>query len=658
MVANRGEIAGRVFSTCRRMGIGTIAVHSDADAKANFVREADLAVCIGGSSPVDSYLRQDLLVEAALRAGADAVHPGYGFLAESAGFARAVLDAGLIWIGPAPETIEAMGSKILARATMAAAGVPVLPGAQITEGTSDELNAIAAEVGYPLLIKASAGGGGKGMRLVTAPSQLADAAEQARREAGAAFGDETVFLERYAKKARHVEIQILGDFEGTVISVFERDCSIQRRFQKLIEECPSPAVSDELRAKLQAAAATAGRTLAYLGAGTVEFLVAERRFYFLEVNTRLQVEHPVTELVTGLDLVALQIQIAEGKPLPREATNATITGHAIEARVYAEDPAKNYLPTAGKVSRIRFSSGVRVDTATVDGDDVSPHYDPLLAKVIAHGATRDSALRKLTHALTRAEIHGIATNRDLLVGILESEEFRAGDADTSFLDADRAERLSACPLDAEWTALAATAAALAQRSQRRRDASALRTIPGGWRNNPSMPQVSIYSTPTDELLRVEYEFNRDGQLSCVRSGEFEWRCITLRECDPTRVTIEVGGLARKFWIARDGLYVHVNCALGQISFVLLPRFPTSQNAPGRGSLLAPMPGVVVRILATPGDRVTAGQPLVVLEAMKMEHEILAPFVGTLTEVFVTEGAHIDATTPVAVIAADDEKGAA
>ncbi|HYI38407.1 MAG TPA: biotin carboxylase N-terminal domain-containing protein, partial [Thermoleophilaceae bacterium] len=386
MVANRGEIARRIFRTCRRLGIGTVAVYSEADAEALFVREADRAVAIGGPAPADSYLRGDAVVQAALDAGADALHPGYGFLAENAAFARSVSDAGLTWIGPAPEAIEAMGSKTEARDRMESAGVPVLPGRRLEGEEGDALAAIADDIGYPLLVKASAGGGGKGMRLVESAGELQGGVEGARREAAGAFGDDTVFLERFAPRSRHVEIQIMGDMEGAVAALGERDCSVQRRHQKVIEESPSPAVDEALRTKMSEAAVAAGQTLGYVGAGTVEFLLTEEgEFFFLEVNTRLQVEHPVTELVTGLDLVELQIAVAEGRPLPAEAIRPELRGHAVEARLYAEDAAHDFLPVTGTLSRFRVPEGVRVDTGVEDGAEISPFYDPMVAKVVAHG---------------------------------------------------------------------------------------------------------------------------------------------------------------------------------------------------------------------------------------------------------------------------------
>ncbi len=436
LIANRGEIAARIIRTAHALGIATVAVYSDPDVRAPYVTQADQAVRLPGAAPADSYLRGEAIIAAAVAAGADAVHPGYGFLSENAAFARACAAAGLIFVGPSPDTIAAMGDKVAAKATMAAVGVPVLPSLAVDDRLEAGGVDVAATVGFPLLVKAAFGGGGRGMRLVADQAGLGEAVMSARREAAAAFGDGTVFLERYVPDPRHVEVQILGDSHGDVVHLFERECSIQRRYQKIVEECPSPAVDDALRQKLTSAAVTAGRAVGYTGAGTVEFVLdRDGSFYFLEMNTRLQVEHPVTEAVTGLDLVELQLRIAEGEPLPPEARQAAITGHAIEVRLYAEDVPAGFLPVTGTLHRFAVPSGpgLRTDTGYRDGSVISPHYDAMLAKVIAHGRTRADAARRLARALRDAEIHGLATNRDLLVAILREPEFLAGATDTGYL---------------------------------------------------------------------------------------------------------------------------------------------------------------------------------------------------------------------------------
>ncbi|WP_354699893.1 Acetyl-/propionyl-coenzyme A carboxylase alpha chain [Paraconexibacter sp. AEG42_29] len=647
LVANRGEIARRVFATCRRLGVGTVAVYSEPDADALFVREADVAVALGGSSPADSYLRGDAVIAAALATGADAIHPGYGFLSENAGFARAVVDAGLIWVGPSPEAIVAMGSKIGARERMEAAGVPVLPGAHLTDGES--LDDAAARVGFPLLVKASAGGGGKGMRVVADAGALAGAVEAAQREAGSAFGDATVFLERYAPRSRHVEVQLMGDTHGTVLALHERDCSVQRRHQKVIEEAPSPAVDAALRARLADAAIKAGQALQYTGAGTVEFLLVDgtQDFFFLEVNTRLQVEHPVTELVTGLDLVELQLLVAEGRALPAAAAAPPLDGWAMEARLYAEDPANDFLPVTGTLTRFEVDDAVRVDTGVQSGSEISPFYDPMIAKVIAHGATREEAARKLADALARAAVQGTTTNRDFLVRVLRSPEFLGGEADTAWLDRADVAALAAPLLDAEQTRVAALAAALAGAAGRRAAATVLAGVPSGWRNNPAVPQVARFATAHEDELEVRYRYDRTGTQLVEPAG------IVLHAVAADAVTLTADGLRRTYRVGPDA----VTTPDGEAPLRKLPRFVDPTAALSAGSLTSPMPGTVLRVLAEAGAQVTAGTPLLVLEAMKMEHEIVAPADGTLSALPVAAGDQVSAGDVLAVVDAPDAQRA-
>ncbi|MGD9527701.1 biotin carboxylase N-terminal domain-containing protein [Pseudonocardia sp.] len=650
LVANRGEIAARVMRTAHALGIATVAVHSDADADAPFVRLADEAVRLPGVAPAETYLRGDLVIAAARATGADAVHPGYGFLSENAGFARECAAAGLTFVGPSPEAIAAMGAKPEAKALMAAAGVPVLPGATVhpdtdlaaaAEGASPSLSELAEGIGFPLLVKAAFGGGGRGMRLVQEGgpdgTALVAAVESARREAASAFGDGTVFLERYLVDPRHVEVQILGDTHGAVVHLFERECSIQRRHQKIVEECPSPAVDEALRAELGAAAVAAGKAIGYVGAGTVEFVLdAQGRFFFLEVNTRLQVEHPVTELVTGLDLVELQLRIAEGEALPPEVTHARIDGHAIEARLYAEDVPAGFLPATGTLHRFRVPAlpGVRVDSGVTDGSVVGTAYDPMLAKVIAHGRTRREAARTLARALARAELHGVTTNRDLLVGILREEEFRAGRTDTGYLTRHGPAALGA---PEGGGARQAAAAALARQAVHRRDARVLAGLPSGWRNVPGVPRHVAY-TRGGETLEVTYAFRRAG-LELAVNGEP--LTAVLVSATPGHVELEIDGIRRAYDIhLRDGV-AYVDGADGSAALVEVPRFADPDALAHAGSLLAPMPGAVVRVLAGPGDVVAAGTALVVLEAMKMEHSVTAPVDGVVAEVHVAPGDQVD-----------------
>ncbi|MEV7206133.1 MULTISPECIES: biotin carboxylase N-terminal domain-containing protein [unclassified Streptomyces] len=614
LVANRGEIACRVFRTCRQWGIRTVAVHSDADANALHAREADAAVRLPGASPADTYLRGDLIVKAAVAAGADAVHPGYGFLSENADFARAVRDAGLVWIGPPPEAVEAMASKTRAKELMGIA--PLTDPTDVTEGD------------LPVLVKAAAGGGGRGMRVVRRLADLDAALTAARAEATSAFGDGEVFVEPYLENGRHVEVQILADTHGTVWALGTRDCSLQRRHQKVIEEAPAPGLTPELTAELHDLAVRAARAVHYVGAGTVEFLVADGRAHFLEMNTRLQVEHPVTEAVFGIDLVALQLRVAEGHALETDPPRAR--GHAVEARLYAEDPANGWAPQTGRLHRLTVPDGIRLDTGYTDGDDIGVHYDPMLAKAVAHAPTRAEAVRRLAGALERAVIHGPVTNRDLLVRSLRHEEFTSGRMDTGFYDRHLTDLTRSAP-----DPLAPLAAALS-------DASTRTGRFGGWRNLPSQPQVKRYAVAGEEH-EVRYHHTRDGLTA---DG------VHVVHAGPDRVVLETDGVQRRFDIARYGDRVHVNTT----ALTALPRFPdpTTQHAPG--SLLAPMPGTVVRVAEglTEGTTVQAGQPLLWLEAMKMEHKITAPVTGTLTELPVSPGRQVEMGTLLAVVEGDAE----
>ncbi|MFJ9536997.1 biotin carboxylase N-terminal domain-containing protein [Streptomyces sp. NPDC101225] len=614
LVANRGEIACRIFRTCRELGIRTVAVHSDADGSALHARVADTAVRLPGAAPAETYLRGDLIVKAAVAAGADAVHPGYGFLSENAGFARAVLDAGLVWIGPPPEAIEAMASKTRAKQLM---GIPSLDRDRVTE--SD----------LPVLVKAAAGGGGRGMRIVRTLADLDGALEGARAEAAAAFGDGEVFVEPYVEGGRHVEVQVLADTHGTVWALGTRDCSLQRRHQKVIEEAPAPGLGDELRQELHTLAVRAARAVDYAGAGTVEFLVsAAGSAHFLEMNTRLQVEHPVTEAVFGLDLVAEQIRVAEGHALAADPPRAR--GHAIEARLYAEDPAGDWAPQTGTLHRLAVPGDVRLDTGYGDGDGIGVHYDPMLAKVIAHAPTRAEAVRRLSGALERATVHGPVTNRDLLVRSLRHKEFTGAGMDTGFYDRHLAELTEPAP-----DPYAPLAAALAEARTR---ASRF----GGYRNLPSQPQIKRYTTAGEEH-EVRYRHTRAG---------LEADGVRVVRATPGLVVLEVDGVQRKFEVTRYGEQVYVNTT----SLTALPCFsdPTAQHAPG--TLLAPMPGTVVKIAdgLAAGAAVRAGEPLLWLEAMKMQHKITAPATGTLTALHAVRGAQVDVGALLAVVEVSQE----
>ncbi|MGC4852718.1 biotin carboxylase N-terminal domain-containing protein [Micromonospora sp. DT4] len=658
LVANRGEIARRVFATCRAMGVQTVAVHSDTDADAPFVAEADQAVRLPGDTPAETYLRVDLILDAARRSGADAVHPGYGFLAENAEFAAAVTDAGLTWVGPPAKVIAAMGDKLAAKALLAEAGVPMLP----SWTDADEV------VDFPVLVKASAGGGGRGMRIVRDAAALAEAVASARHEAAAAFGDGTVFIERYVERGRHVEVQIFGDTHGTVHVLGVRECSIQRRHQKIIEEAPG-LVTAEVRERLHEAALAAGRAVDYVGAGTVEFLLTpDGAIYFLEMNTRLQVEHPVTELVTpgGLDLVGMQLLVAEGEPLPAQHHDPTTRGYAIEVRLCAEEPAQGWRPATGTLHRFHVPgvdgefrwiqrAGLRLDSGVVDGSTVGVHYDSMLAKVIAWAPTRGEAVRALAGALARAELHGVATNRDLLVRVLRSPEFAAGEIDTGFLD--RHPEVFAPLLPADQFPVTALAAALAAAARRRADAPVLAGLPSGWRNVPAVGQVTRFSGPDGEI-EVRYRLDRAGRLA-------EWSVerdtddrdtgastVELVEATGSRVVLDVGGVRRVLRVHRVGSQVFVDGPDGAASLTELPRFPLPTAELAAGSLLAPLPGAVTRVHVQVGQRVAAGDPLLTLEAMKLEHPVLAPVDGVVAELPVPAGGQVQTGIVLAVIEED------
>ncbi len=731
LVANRGEIARRVFRTAHSMGISTVAVYADGDAEAPFVTDADLSVPLGGRTATDSYLSINKVIAAATASAADAVHPGYGFLSENADFAQAVIDAGLVWVGPAPAAIAAMGDKLAAKESMIAAGVPTLPSVPVADSMSgDDLAAAGNEVGYPLLVKASAGGGGKGMRIVDAADALADAVAAARREAAGAFGDDTVFLERYLPAPRHVEIQVLGDTHGNLVHCFERECSIQRRHQKVIEEAPSPAVTPALRDRMGAAAVAAVRTIGYHSAGTVEFLLEgsgdDAEFWFLEVNTRLQVEHPVTEEITGLDLVREQIRIAAGEPLGYGQGDLTIRGHAVEARLYAEDPASGFLPATGTVElwapardpQARFDSGIE------PGSVVGTEFDPMLAKVVMAAPTRTEAALGLASALDRTRLGGVVTNRDFLSAVLRSDEFLAGDTTTDFIDRVYFGSAGDDPRPGGGLAAseparhpmfvhtAAAAVALVSQECNRRDAIRLKFMASGYRNSAMPDEVLPLSAATgSEFIEasVQYRRQRDGTWkmrvgplpqtgpyagigddtgdasdageSADAPAHSDWSVrvhgITLRpladadaaspdamsadsvyagDVDATvDVEVPVPGLAgfRGAWeVSRRGSRWYATGPVGgSVTLVQRSRFPDPDAEAVEGGLVAPMPGKVLMVDVQPGDRVAAGQVLVVMEAMKMEHQITAPADGEVSEVRAAVGDQVDNGELLVVIAA-------
>ena len=642
LVANRGEIARRVFATCRRLGIETVAVHSDADAGLPFVAEADQAVRLPGNAPADTYLRIDLVIDAARRSGADAVHPGYGFLSENADLARAVVAAGLTWVGPPPEAIEAMGDKVRAKEIAAAAGVPVLSAP--TDPTEADL---------PLLVKASAGGGGRGMRVVRTLDRLQAEIEAARAEAESAFGDGTVFVEPYVEAGRHVEVQVFGD-ESTTVALGTRDCSVQRRHQKVVEEAPAPGLPAATEAAMCEAAERLASGIGYRGAGTVEFLhdPATDRFFFLEMNTRLQVEHPVTELVTGLDLVELQLAVAEGRGLPVRHPDGSPLGpggHAIEVRLYAEDAT--YTPQSGRLVTFDLPSdaeltlldraGVRVDSGVASGDDVSTFYDAMLAKVVAWAPTREQAVRQLVGALRRARIHGVTTNRDQLVDVLTDPVFLAGEMTTTWLES-RPMRPESPGDSSARVRTAVVAAALMLAADDAAGRTVQRGVPVAWRNVVSQPQRTMFEGHEP----VEWWGTRDG---LVADG------VTVLDVSPTHARLEVDGVTTEtrghISVERPGAprEVWVDGPLLSACLREVPRFTDPADAVASGSLLAPMPGTVVSVKVDAGAAVAAGDVVLVLEAMKMQHTVTAPHAGTVTEINVEPGAQVASGEVLAVV---------
>ena len=706
LIANRGEIARRIIRTAREMGIRTIAVYSEPDRLAPHVQEADVAVPIGGYAAAESYLNRSEIMKAAEWQGVDAIHPGYGFLAESAAFARAVIDAGLVWIGPPPDAIAEMGDKIVAKLAATELGVPVLPSAELAGTTPSEWARQVADIGYPLMIKAAAGGGGRGMRVVESPDDLTDSVKACQREAAASFGNGTVFAERFLRSPRHIEIQILADAHGQVVHLGERECSIQRRHQKLVEEAPSAVVGDALRRRMAAVALELARSISYVGAGTVELLVDgsardpgadladDTPFWFLEMNTRLQVEHAVTEEVTGLDLVRAQIEIARGEPLRLSQDDIRLDGHAIEVRVYAEDPADDWMPSTGVLHRWRHgpTPGIRYDDGVETGSIITPHYDALLSKVITHAPTREEAAARLGRALRELQIHGVATNRDHLVDILDEPDFLAGDTTTDWI-----ERHPAVPADddparyeREWQRFNAlvgphlAAAVLADPRQRRAGEGVWPFAPTGWRNvggsvremRPGETTWRITQTPsgfasqTVSLVRrgeqwdVTYSrVNRDHPLAVKRRAEdtpgppVDHELYNVTISGPTGHTptlVELIPLDDEVTLVHFGRRghrctvqvvddtVYVNSALGQSVFTEVPRFSDHGVDLAASGPTAPVPGRVVSIEVTVGDVVAAGDTLVVLEAMKVEHRITAGEPGVVAEVLVATGDNVEA----------------
>jgi 3-methylcrotonyl-CoA carboxylase alpha subunit len=648
LVANRGEIARRIMRTCRKMGIATVAVYSDADAKMPFVAEADEAIRLGPAPSAESYLRIDKIVDAAAVTNSDAIHPGYGFLAENAGFAAACGQAGVIFIGPTPDAIRSMGSKREAKALVEKAGVPVIPGYDGSNQDPQVLAQEALKIGFPALLKASAGGGGKGMKLVREEAELSDAIASAAREAQSSFGDGTLLVEKYIEDPRHVEIQILGDNHGNLIHLNERECSIQRRHQKIIEETPSPALDAALRNQMGEAAVLCGKAIGYTNAGTVEFILApDRSFYFLEVNTRLQVEHPVTECVTGLDLVEEQILVARGEALRTTQEAVRFDGAAVEVRLYAEDPAAGFLPQSGRVVDwdLPPAEGLRIDSGVESGSEVGIHYDPMLAKIITHGESRSLALQRMRRALRSLSVQGVTTNREFLLRVLDHPAFIAGEIDTHFIDRHLQDELGEAASEADETR-AAMAAALAEQQLRDGARVIVPGIPSGWRNNYHTPQSVEYALDEREIA-VRYRHLGANRFT-VWTGDDE-RDVRVVSWEAPELTLEEGPRRWRARISFDGDRTYVHSTRLSVGLQRKPRFPDKSLEIPAGGCVAPMPGKVIELRVAKGDTVQAGEVLLIMEAMKMEHTVTAPQDGAVVQVTVTTGDQVDADALLIVV---------
>ena len=608
LIANRGEIDCRVARTARRLGIHTIAVYSDADANAAHVAACDEAVHIGGASAQDSYLRGEVILDVARRKGAQAIHPGYGFLSENAEFAAACAREGMVFVGPSPEAIAAMGSKSAAKALMQRAGVPLTPGYHGERQEPDYLLQQATAIGYPVLIKAVAGGGGKGMRRVDRAEDFTDALASCQREARASFKDDRVLVEKYLTTARHIEVQVFGDNHGGAVYLFERDCSVQRRHQKVLEEAPAPGMTPERRQQMGEAAVAAARAVHYSGAGTVEFIAEPSgAFYFMEMNTRLQVEHPVTEMITGLDLVEWQLRVAAGEPLPCRQHDLRISGHAVEARIYAEDPARGFLPSIGKLVHLvtpAVSDQVRIDTGVRQGDEISPYYDPMIAKLIVHATTRTEAIARLRSALAQYQVVGVATNVEFLWRLTAAPSFVEGRLDTALIERERAQLLPepAAPPEAAWEQAARASVLVAAGTAPWGDVS-------GWRMNGTraLRPVTLRWGELERTLNVDLSAPAPGAAQAVSAG--------------ASVHVFEPGQHHVFAVPD-------------------PYLPRAEAADHHGGLTAPMPGRILAVLAAQGQAVARGAPLVVMEAMKMEHTVTAPRAGTVERVFCTVGEQV------------------
>ena len=646
LIANRGEIASRIIRTCKKMGIRSVAIYSDADRGTPYTREADQAVHIGGNELATSYLDQDKIIATAKKVGADAIHPGFGFLSENAGFAQKVQAAGLIFIGPRPEAIDAMGSKSKAKDIMRKHDVPVIPGYQGEDQSVERLSAEALKVGFPVLLKAAAGGGGKGMRIVEAEKELKASIEGAKREGLSSFGNDELIIEKYFPSSRHIEFRIFGDQHGNAIHILERECSIQRRYQKIIEESPSLALSDALRSEMGKAAVKAAKSLNYDNAGTVEFILSDKNeFFFLEVNTRLQVEHPVTEEISGLDLVQMQIEVAEGRPLSVTQEDIKGNGYAIECRLYAEDAANDFMPATGTILKWATPEidGLRIETGVESGSVISTHYDPMIAKLITHGKDRTEAQRKMSAALANLNCLGLTTNQDFLKAILVNDDFKAGKYDTHFLLKQFSYKKEQSQQSIELATLAASAFDKAERESKR---TLLQNVPSGWRNNFYQPQQETFlngdtSTGSAQENEVLVKYNEANYTIVIASDEGAKQSpsndyqVHIQEVSGDEILLELNGVQERFTVVRNGNdYFIQHAQNGTVNLTRKERFPIKEAEKVKGGYISPMPGKVIKVLVEPGQEVKSGDGLLVLLSMKMENTICADEDGTVEDVYV------------------------
>ena len=644
LIANRGEIAIRVMKTCREMGIATVAIYSDADKNALFVKHADEAIAIGGLYASESYLDQEKIINAAKITGADAIHPGYGFLSENASFVKKCTESDIIFIGPSAEVVEMMGSKSRAKEIMQKAEIPTVPGYNGIDQSIEIFSREAEEIGFPILIKAAAGGGGKGMRIVYNQQEIPAAIESAKREAQKSFGDGTLLIEKYFESAKHIEFQIFGDQHGNYTHFFERECSVQRRYQKIIEESPSPSLTPELKERMGATALTVAESIHYTNAGTVEFILdAENNFYFLEVNTRLQVEHPVTEETTGIDLIRLQIEVAQGMPLKINSQNTGQNGHAIECRIYAEDPENNFFPATGNILiwNEPVLNGIRYDSGVASGSKVDVYYDPMIAKIIAKGTNREEAIRRMQHALEKFAVLGLTTNKNFLLEILKHPLFRDGTFDTHFINKYFNNFCDSKKTDSIIINEIAVIALLSEWKERESQRK-FNSLPNGWRNNYFQNNWSTF-TIEETKVKIEYHYKNNNLFDIIIGDRrFDTELISFEN---NNLTCIINGKRQSFVVAKSNgeLFIH-HPAAGSFKILIIPRFPDVVSEEKSGGYKAPMPGEIVKLLVKLGDKVNSGEGLLIMTSMKMETTIEAHSSGIIEEIFITEKSFVEANT--------------